>query len=48
MKQARDAAKSYAEVYGRDGLVAVLKKYTKGTLADIPAEQLPELVKELS
>jgi hypothetical protein len=51
MARARAAAKGYAEVYGRDGLVDVLKKYLpgeKGTLADVPADKLPDLLKELS
>jgi hypothetical protein len=51
MARARAAAKGFAEVYGRDGLVDVLKKYLpgeKGTLADVPADKLPDLLKELS
>lgn len=48
MAQARAAAKSYAEVYGREGLKEVLGKYTQGTLADIPTDKLPEVLKELS
>jgi hypothetical protein len=48
LAQCRSAAKSYAEVYGREGLKEVLKKYTEGTLADVPPEKLPELFKELS
>lgn len=46
--QCRKAAKGYAEVYGREGLKDVLKKYTEGTLADVPAEKLPELLVALS
>lgn len=46
--QCRKAAKGYAEVYGREGLKEVLKKFTEGTLADVTAAQLPELLKQLS
>jgi hypothetical protein len=46
--QARKAAKSYAEVYGREGLKAILVKYTEGTLADVTEEQLPALIAELA
>lgn len=48
MAQCRQAAKSYAEVYGREGLKEVLSKYTQGTLADVSTDKLPELLKELS
>jgi len=46
--QCRKAAKAYAEVYGREGLKEVLKKFTEGTLADVTAAQLPDLFKALS
>jgi hypothetical protein len=48
ISQCRAAAKSYAEVYGREGLKEVLKKYTEGTLADVAPEKLPALLAELS
>lgn len=48
MAQCRQAAKSYAEVYGREGLKEVLSKYTQGTLADVSADRLPDLLKDLS
>jgi hypothetical protein len=48
MAQTRAAAKAYAEVYGREGLVAVLKQFTTGTLADVSPEKLPEVIKALS
>jgi hypothetical protein len=46
--QARKAAKSYAEVYGREGLKEQLKKFTEGTLADIPAEKLADFIAAVS
>lgn len=45
---ARKAAKAYAEVYGREGLKEQLSKFTDKTLADVPADKLPELIKALS
>lgn len=48
MTQTRAAAKSYAEVYGREGLKEVLSKFTTGTVADVPPEKLPELIAALS
>lgn len=48
MDKIRDACKEYANVYGRDGLRAVLDKYAPGkTVADIPADKLPEFLKDL-
>lgn len=48
MDKIRDACKEYANVYGRDGLRAVLDKYAPGkTVADIAADKLPDFLKDL-
>lgn len=48
MAEARKKAKEYAEVYGREGLKEMLSKFTTGTLAEVPADKLPDLIKALS
>lgn len=48
LDQCRKAAQEYAGVYGREGLRAILNKYTDKTMADVPADKLADLLKELS
>lgn len=44
----KKAAKGYAELYGREGLQEVMKKYTTGTIADIPADKLAAFLADIS
>lgn len=49
MEKCREAAQGYAGVYGREGLRKILDKYVPGKpMADVPADKLPDLLKDLS
>lgn len=47
MDKVRDACKEYAGINGREALRELLNKYTDKTVADIPADKLPEFLKDL-
>jgi hypothetical protein len=46
--KARRLAGEYAGKHGREGLKAILVRYTQGSLADVPAEKLLEIIAEFS
>jgi colicin import membrane protein len=47
LADARAAAVSYAGKHGREALRALLNEFTKGTIAEIPKEQLPAVIAKL-